>query len=62
LVDQLKCFDCGSGKIGKGKLQYEAKVHPVGKTFATGSDVLVDICTDCGLILKMKVEKPEKFK
>jgi hypothetical protein len=46
LVEQKKCPECGSNHIGKGKFQYEAKVQPVGKTFTSGSDVLVDICSE----------------
>jgi hypothetical protein len=62
LVAQEKCPECGSNNIGKGKFQYEAKVQPVGKTFTSGSDVLLDICTNYGLIITLRVEKPEKFK
>jgi predicted RNA-binding Zn-ribbon protein involved in translation (DUF1610 family) len=62
LAEQKKCPECGSKNIGKGKFMYEAKVHPVGKVFTTGSDVLVDLCTNCGLIITLRVEKPEKFK
>ncbi|MCB2309144.1 hypothetical protein LGL08_10440 [Clostridium estertheticum] len=33
-----------------------------GNVFNTGSATIADICTACGHILSMKVEKPEKFK
>jgi hypothetical protein len=64
LVEQKKCPECGSKNIGKGKFMYEAKVQPIGKEkfFTSGSDVLVDICTICGLIITLRVENPEKFK
>ncbi|WP_378210909.1 transcription initiation factor TFIIIB [Anoxybacteroides rupiense] len=57
-----ECLSCGNKEIVQGKFQYEAKVQPINKKFSTGSDVLVDICSNCGLILSMKVENPEKFK
>jgi transcription elongation factor Elf1 len=61
-MEQLKCSDCGSNDVGQGIMRYEGKIQPVSKTFSSGSNVMVDICTNCGLILKMKVEKPELFK
>jgi hypothetical protein len=58
-----KCPICGSCEIGKGKLRGYADMAPVkGYVFTTGSPVIADICTNCGHILSMRVEKPEKFK
>lgn len=59
---ETKCPVCGSREIGKGKFDGYAALKPVGKVFSTGSSVIVNLCTDCGTILGMKVEKPEKFK
>ncbi|NLK00980.1 MAG: transcription initiation factor TFIIIB [Clostridia bacterium] len=56
-----KCPDCGSSKIGKGKLEGYATLRPLGKIFTTGSAIIVDVCTECGTIIKMRAEKPEKF-
>lgn len=51
-----------SKEIGKVKLDSHAALTPVGKTFSMGSTIIIDLCTDCGTVLGMKVEKPEKFK
>ncbi|NLB51717.1 MAG: transcription initiation factor TFIIIB [Syntrophomonadaceae bacterium] len=61
-MQELRCTVCGSNKIGKGKLEGYAALIPMGKIFTTGSAVIVDVCTECGTIIRMKVEKPEKFK
>ena len=58
---EIRCPDCGSNKIGKGKLEGYAALIPVGKFFTTGSTILADVCTECGTINRMKAEKPEKF-
>ncbi|MFA6809091.1 MAG: transcription initiation factor TFIIIB [Eubacteriales bacterium] len=62
MPDKAKCPNCGSTEIGKGKLSGYAVLTPVGKIFATGSAIIADVCTNCGTIIKMKVEHPEKFK
>jgi hypothetical protein len=35
---------------------------PLKGIFKTGSEVIADICTECGHILSMRVKNPEKFK
>ncbi|WP_181502667.1 transcription initiation factor TFIIIB [Paranoxybacillus vitaminiphilus] len=62
MVEEKKCPECGSKNIGKGKFMYEAKPIGKGKFFTSCSDVLVDLCTNCGLIITLRVDKPEKFK
>jgi len=57
-----QCPICGSTEIKQGKQVAHARMMPMDKIFATGSDVIADICTDCGHILSMRVAKPEKFK
>jgi len=57
-----KCPDCGNAEIGKGKLSGYAVLTPLGKILSMGSPIIADVCTNCGTIIKMKVEKPEKFK
>ncbi len=57
-----KCPECGSNHMGRGKWDGYAVLRPADKTFSLGSRVDVELCTDCGLILKMRVRKPEKFK
>jgi len=64
-MENLKeCSVCGSKEIrqGKQKGQY-ARMYPIKSIFFIGgSDIIASICSDCGYILSMKVEKPEKFK
>ena len=58
-----KCPICGCYEIGKGKLRGYANMYQVkGNVFNSGSPIIDDICTKCGHILSMRVEKPEKFK
>ncbi|MBU3157717.1 transcription initiation factor TFIIIB (plasmid) [Clostridium estertheticum] len=58
-----KCLICGCEEIGKGRLTGYAVMVPIkGNVFNTGSETIADICTACGHILSMRVEKPEKFK
>jgi predicted RNA-binding Zn-ribbon protein involved in translation (DUF1610 family) len=59
---ETRCPNCGNNKIGKGKLEGYAALIPVGKLFTTGSTIIADVCTECGTIIRMKAEKPEKFK
>lgn len=60
--DMVKCPVCGSIKIGKGKLSGYATMQPVDKFFSRGSDVIAEICTECGHIISLKVQDPEKFR
>ena len=62
MTDNAKCPDCGNTEIGRGKLSGYAVLEPINKIFSTGSDILVDVCTNCVTIIKMKVKQPEKFK
>lgn len=61
MKDKIKCPNCGNTEIGKGKLDTYAALRPVGKIFSMGSPIIADVCTNCGLILQMKVKQPEKF-
>ena len=56
-----KCPECGCTQIGKGKLSGYANMTPVGRIFTTGSQVIADVCSNCGLIIKLKVDSPHKF-
>ncbi len=58
----LKCPECGSEKIGKGKLSGYANLQPVGKFLSMGSGIIAYVCVDCGYIIKMQAEKPHVFK
>nr|WP_300004042.1 hypothetical protein [Tissierella sp.] len=57
------CPRCGSKEIGQGKQTYQGKMHPIDSiTVLAGSNIVADICTDCGYIIEMRVVNPELFK
>ena len=60
-MDNRKCPLCGCEEIAMGKQSGHGSMMAVDK-FSTGSDIIAEICTNCGYILSMRVEKPEKFK
>lgn len=62
MKENIECPMCGSKKIGKGKFCGYAKIMPANKIISNGSEVIADICTNCGYILSMSVKNPEKFK
>ncbi len=57
-----ECPECGNKVIGRGQWKGYASLQPAGKLFSMGSEVQVDVCTECGLIMGMRAKKPEKFK
>ncbi|WHY84691.1 transcription initiation factor TFIIIB [Neobacillus novalis] len=59
-IDKL-CPMCGGSEIGKGRTIGQGGMVPI-KSLMKGSMVYADICTECGHILSMRVEKPEMFK
>ncbi len=56
------CPMCGCEKIGRGKQYAQGKMFPIGKPFSMGSEIVAEICTECGYILTMRVSNPENFK
>lgn len=58
----VKCPVCGSTAIGKGKLSGYASMQPADKFFSMGSEIIAEICTECGHVISLKVQNPEKFK
>ena len=67
MENSKQCPVCGSKEIKQGKQHGEyARMYPINAKksdfFIGGSDIISDICTECGHILSMKVAKPEKFK
>lgn len=57
-----KCPKCGSSEFGNGVLA-GSLIMPEDTIFlSTGSKLILEICTECGYILNMKVDKPHKFK
>lgn len=58
-----KCPKCGCKEIGQGIQVSGGKMLPIDKIgMSFGSSVIADICTKCGYIIEMRVEKPDKFK
>jgi hypothetical protein len=60
-VNDKVCPICGCNEIGKGRQIGQGGMMAIKSLFA-GSIVIADICTECGHILSMRVEKPEIFK
>lgn len=57
-----KCPECGSTDIKQGKQTSYAKMYPINtKIYIGGSDIIADICSNCGCIISMKVKNPEKI-
>ncbi|MDP4145312.1 MAG: transcription initiation factor TFIIIB [Bacillota bacterium] len=56
------CPICGCTEIGQGKLTGYSKMMPLHTIFSNGSDVIADICLECGHIISMRVTRPDKFK
>jgi len=61
-MENDKCPKCGCTEIGQGDTYGEGSMFPIKNRFKFGSSVIADICTECGYIIEMRVEKPEKFK
>lgn len=61
-MEEEKCPKCGSRYIEQGILSGYAAMRPDHKRLSFGSAIIAYVCTDCGEILSMKVEKPEQFK
>lgn len=59
---KVSCPRCDSKEVGMGKFTGYANLMPLDRLFTNGSEVLVELCTDCGHVIGLKVEKPEKFK
>jgi hypothetical protein len=61
MVKTERCPECGSRYIGEGSFSSGyAYLTPKGKAFSS-SKVKAEVCSNCGLIIKMRVDKPEKF-
>ena len=60
MVSQDKCPECGSRYIGEGVLSGYADLTVKGK-FYSSSKVMAKVCSNCGLILELRVADPEKF-
>ncbi len=56
------CPLCQSYKISYGKLTGDVRLVPLGKTILSSSPIIAAVCTECGYIIAMKVQYPEKFR
>lgn len=62
MIKNNVCPKCGCRKIGQGK-QSGSRMQPIDNfAMSFGSNIIADICTECGYIIEMRVEKPHKFK
>ncbi|MEJ8553858.1 hypothetical protein [Tepidibacter sp. Z1-5] len=59
--EKKNCPECGCTEIGEGEFSGYANLRPVNSIIAS-SPVTAEVCTNCGYILNMRVERPEKFK
>lgn len=55
-----KCPECGSRQIGQGIFSGYANMTVKGSVLSS-SKVIADICSNCGLVICMHVERPDKF-
>jgi len=62
MSEKKECPICGCIEIGQGKHISQGKLMPLNKVLTSGSEVIAEICTNCGHILSMRVVNPEKFK
>ena len=62
-MDKKVCPKCGSTEIGQGKQYGQGRMCPINSIFmVNGSEIMADICTNCGYILETRVINPDKFK
>ncbi|HWJ04044.1 MAG TPA: transcription initiation factor TFIIIB [Verrucomicrobiae bacterium] len=62
MLQDKTCPECGGTDFGKGRLTGYAKLMPVDKVLSMGSAIIAEVCTNCGNIICLKVERPDKFK
>ena len=62
MEESSKCPECSSTDFGVGRWKGYGALMPANKVFSMGSEVEVDLCTECGLILRMRAKNPQKFR
>jgi predicted RNA-binding Zn-ribbon protein involved in translation (DUF1610 family) len=64
IKNKTNCPVCGAAEIKQGKQKgIYARMYPINsKLNIGGSDIIADICTNCGNIISMRVARPEKFR
>lgn len=61
MINIDKCPNCGCDEIERGIQKGYGSMHPMD-SFGFSSNVIAYICTECGYIIAMRVEKPKRFK
>lgn len=56
------CPECKADRIVKIRLSTDVKAFPLEKAFSLGSFIIGEACASCGLIINLRLEKPEKFR
>ena len=51
------CPECGCKEIGRGRQMAQGSMYPLNKVFANGSQIVSEICTNCGYILSSDKEQ-----
>jgi hypothetical protein len=62
MEDSKKCPICECEEIGKGRIMGAGLFPLTLNPFKMGSEILADICINCGYVLSMRVKNPKKFK
>lgn len=56
-----KCPECGSRNLGAGTFSGYANLTSTQGWGWRSSKVRAVVCADCGLILELRADKPERF-
>lgn len=56
-----KCPQCGSRRLGHGVFDGYARLTSKRSRGWRGSNVTALVCSDCGLIIELRAEHPERF-
>ena len=59
MAEKKRCSECGNDNISIGRLG--TVLHP-GKKAVLGSKIEAEVCTQCGLILCLRITDKEAFR
>jgi uncharacterized Zn finger protein len=62
MSENKPCNECGGTSFGTGEIKGYGAVIPTHKILSNGSPLILNICTNCGLVNSLRVKYPEKFK
>jgi len=57
-----KCPECGSYEINLCRPNIKFKLLPLNKLISLGTEVFVEVCKECGLIISFRVNDTKKIK